>query len=247
MRVGIFDSGIGGLTVLHTLLNKYPNNEYIYYGDTLNLPYGTKTKEQLLELSDKDVKFLINKNVDIIIIACGTVSSNCLDYLNNKYNIKIFDIISPTLEYLNNSNYQNIGVIATNRTIDSHIFKNNLNKNIYEINTPELVPIIESDNLDNLENILDTYLKEYKNKIDILVLGCTHYPIIYNNINKYLNNKISLLDMSIPLINKLSNNNISNNKKSINIYYSKISDILINNTKRILNQENINIIEDNSN
>ena len=247
MRIGIFDSGIGGLTVLKTLINKYPNNEYIYYGDTLNLPYGTKTKEQLLELSDKDVKFLINKNVDIIIIACGTVSSNCLDYLNNKYNIKIFDIISPTLEYLNNSNYQNIGVIATNRTIDSHIFKNNLNKNIYEINTPELVPIIESDNLDNLENILDKYLKEYKNKIDILVLGCTHYPIIYNNINKYLNNKISLLDMSIPLINKLSNNNISNNKKSINIYYSKISDILINNTKRILNQDNINIYEDNSN
>ena len=247
MRIGIFDSGIGGLTVLKTFIEKYPNNEYIYYGDTLNLPYGTKTKEQLLELSDKDVKFLINKNVDIIIIACGTVSSNCLDYLNNKYNIKIFDIISPTLEYLNNSNYQNIGVIATNRTIDSHIFKNNLNKNIYEINTPELVPIIESDNLDNLENILDTYLKEYKNKIDILVLGCTHYPIIYNNINKYLNNKISLLDMSIPLINKLSNNNISNNKKSINIYYSKISDILINNTKRILNQDNINIYEDNSN
>ena len=246
MRIGIFDSGIGGLTVLKTFIEKYPNNEYIYYGDTLNLPYGTKTKEQLLELSDKDVKFLINKNVDIIIIACGTVSSNCLDYLNNKYNIKIFDIISPTLEYLNNSNYQNIGVIATNRTIDSHIFKNNLNKNIYEINTPELVPIIECDNLDNLENILDKYLKEYKNKIDILVLGCTHYPIIYNNINKYLNNKISLLDMSIPLINKLSNN-ISNNKKNINIYYSKISDILIKNTKRILNQDNINIYEDNSN
>ena len=86
MRVGIFDSGIGGLTVLHTLLNKYPNNEYIYYGDTLNLPYGNKTKEQLIKLSDKDVQFLISKNVDIIIIACGTVSSNCLDYLKNKYN-----------------------------------------------------------------------------------------------------------------------------------------------------------------
>ena len=247
MRVGIFDSGIGGLTVLKTFIKEYPNNEYIYFGDTLNLPYGNKTKEQLLELADKDVEFLINKNVDIIIIACGTVSSNCLDHLKNKYNIKIFDIISPTLEYLNNSNHQNIGVIATNRTIDSHIFKNNVNKNVYEINTPELVPLIENNNLDNIENLLDNYLKEYKNKIDILVLGCTHYPVIYNNINKYLNNKISLLDMSIPLINKISNKNLSNNKKSINIYYSKISDILIKNTKRILNQENINIFEDNSN
>jgi len=247
MRVGIFDSGIGGLTVLKTFIKEYPNNEYIYYGDTLNLPYGNKTKKELIELSDKDVAFLIDKNVDIIIIACGTISSNCLDYLKNKYNIPIYDIISPTLEYLNNSTYQNIGVIATNRTIDSHIFKNSLNKNIYEINTPQLVPLIESSNLDNIENILDNYLKEYKNKIDILILGCTHYPIIYNNINKYLNNSVSLLDMSIPLINKLSNNSLSSNKQIISIYYSKISDILIKNTKRILNQDNINIIEDNSN
>lgn len=243
MRVGIFDSGIGGLTVLHTLLNKYPNNEYIYYGDTLNLPYGNKTKEQLIKLSDKDVQFLISKNVDIIIIACGTVSSNCLDYLKNKYNIPIYDIISPTIDYLNKSNYQNIGIIATNRTIDSHIFKNNINKNIYEINTPELVPIIENNNLDNLDNILDIYLKEYKNKIDILVLGCTHYPIISNYIDKYLNNKVKLLDMSTLLLDKLKQDNTS----SINIYYSKINNTLIENTKRILNINNINIIEDNSN
>ena len=243
MRVGIFDSGIGGLTVLHTLLNKYPNNEYIYYGDTLNLPYGNKTKEQLIKLSDKDVQFLISKNVDIIIIACGTVSSNCLDYLKNKYNIPIYDIISPTIDYLNKSNYQNIGIIATNRTIDSHIFKNNINKNIYEINTPELVPIIENNNLDNLDNILDIYLKEYKDKLDILVLGCTHYPIISNYINKYLNNKVKLLDMSTLLLDKLKQDNTS----SINIYYSKINNTLIENTKRILNIENINIIEDNSN
>lgn len=243
MRVGIFDSGIGGLTVLHTLLNKYPNNEYIYYGDTLNLPYGNKTKEQLIKLSDKDVQFLISKNVDIIIIACGTVSSNCLDYLKNKYNIPIYDIISPTIDYLNKSNYQNIGIIATNRTIDSHIFKNNINKNIYEINTPELVPIIENNNLDNLDNILDIYLKEYKDKLDILVLGCTHYPIISNYIDKYLNNKVKLLDMSTLLLDKLKQDNTS----SINIYYSKINNTLIENTKRILNINNINIVEDNSN
>ena len=243
MRVGIFDSGIGGLTVLHTLINEYPNNEYIYYGDTLNLPYGNKTKEQLLELSNKDVEFLISKNVDIIIIACGTVSSNCLDYLKNKYNIPIYDIISPTIDYLNKSNYQNIGVIATNRTIDSHIFKNNINKNLYEINTPELVPIIENNDLDNLDNVLDIYLGEYRDKIDILVLGCTHYPIIYNYIDKYLNNKVKLLDMSMLILDKLKQDNIS----SINIYYSKINDILIENTKRILNIENINITEDNTN
>lgn len=244
MRIGIFDSGIGGLTVLKTLINKYPNNEYIYYGDTLNLPYGTKTKEQLLELSDKDVKFLINKNVDIIIIACGTVSSNCINYLNNKYNIKIYDIISPVIKYLNNSNYNNIGIIATNRTIDSHIFKNNLNKekNIYEIATPDLVPLIENNNLFKINDTLDKYLSKYKDKIDILVLGCTHYPTIYNHINKYLSNKVILLDMSIPLLNNISINN--SNNKLIQIYYSKLSDTIKDNTKRILELDNIDIYEE---
>ena len=239
MKIGIFDSGIGGLTVLKTLINKYPNNEYIYYGDTINLPYGNKTIEELQELSSKDVEFLINKQVDIIIIACGTVSSNCLDYLKNKYQTPIYDIISPTINYLNNSRHTNIGIIATNRTIDSHIFKNNLNKekNIYEIATPDLVPLIENNNLFKINDILDKYLSKYKDKIDILVLGCTHYPSIYNHINKYLNNKIKLLDMSIPLSDKLSINN--NNKQSIKIYYSKLSNTIIDNTKRILELDNI--------
>ena len=237
MRVGVFDSGIGGLTVLKTLIKKHPNNEYIYYGDTLNLPYGNKTKEELQELSSKDVEFLLSKNVDIIIIACGTVSSNCLEYLKTKYKIPIYDIISPTIEYLNNNKYQNIGIIATDRTIDRHIFKNNLNKNVYEIKTPELVPIIESNNLNNIDDILNKYLNNYKGKIDILVLGCTHYPVIYNSINKYLNNKVELLDMSNLLLDKLYNDKLA----SINVYYSKISNTLIENTKRILDIDNIDI------
>ena len=237
MRVGVFDSGIGGLTVLKTLINKYPKNDYIYYGDTLNLPYGSKTKEELLELSKNDVEFLLSKNVDIIIIACGTVSSNCLTYLKDNYSIPIYDIISPTIKYLNNSNKTSIGIIATERTIDSHIFKNNLQKEVYEIKTKKLVPLIENNNLENINTILDEYLKEYKNKIDILVLGCTHYPIIKEYINNYFNNKIEILDMSYPLLDKLKEDSTS----SINIYFSKLNDTIIENTKRILNKENINI------
>ena len=237
MRIGVFDSGIGGLTVLKNLIDRYPKNEYIYYGDTLNLPYGSKTKEELQELSKCDVEFLLSKNVDIIIIACGTVSSNCLTYLKDNYSIPIYDIISPTIKYLNNSNKTSIGIIATNATIDSHIFKNNIQKEVYEIKTPKLVPLIENNNLENINNILDEYLKEYQNKIDILVLGCTHYPIIKDHINNYFNNKIELLDMSYPLLDKLTEDITSN----INIYFSKISNDTIENTKRILNIDNINI------
>lgn len=239
MRVGVFDSGIGGLTVLKNLYMHYPNNEYVYFGDTLNLPYGNKTKEELEKLSTKDIEFLLDKKVDIIIVACGTVSSNCIEYLKSKYQIPIYDIISPTIKYLNNSNYNNIGIIATNKTIDSHIFKNNLNKSIYEIKTPDFVPIIENNRYSELDYTIDSYLKEYKDKIDLLVLGCTHYPIIKDNLNKYFNNKIELLDMSYPLLEKLTDDNIS----SIKIYYSKLNETIINNTKKILDIDNLSIEE----
>jgi len=239
MRVGVFDSGIGGLTVLKNLYKHYPNNDYIYYGDTLNLPYGSKTKDELNKLSNQDVEFLLEKEVDLIIIACGTVSSNCLDYLKSKHQVPIYDIINPTIDYLNNSSYTNIGIIATERTIDSQIFKNNLNKNVYEIKTPLLVPIIENNQFDKLDKVIDIYLKDYANKIDILVLGCTHYPIIKDNINKYLGNKVELLDMSEPLLTKLKDDDTS----SITIYFSSLNDMIIENTKKILELDNLNIYE----
>ena len=105
MRIGLFDSGIGGLTVLRTLKRKYPLNDYIYYGDTKNLPYGDKSINELKELASNNMEFLLSKNVDMIIIACGTVSSNCLDYLKNKYSVPIISVIEPTINYLNKSNY----------------------------------------------------------------------------------------------------------------------------------------------
>lgn len=240
MKVGIFDSGIGGLTVLKRIIEKYPNNEYIYYGDTLNVPYGTKTINELKQLSSNDVEFLISKNVDIIIIACGTISSNCIDYLNNKYNIPIYDIINPTIKHLNNSNYNNIGIIATDRTIDSHIFKKNLNnKFVYEIKTSKLASLIENNQLKDINNILDEYLSPYKDKLDLLVLGCTHYPIIKDIISNYFNNKIDILEMSDMLLDKVSNGNNLN----VDIYYSKLDNLVIKNTKRILKIDNINIYQ----
>src|SRR5574344_1025860 len=98
MRVGIFDSGLGGLTILKKLIDEKPNNEYIYYGDTMNLPYGNKSMEELLSISDSIIKFLINEKVDIILIACGTISSSIYDNIKDNYNIKIVDIIIPIVE-----------------------------------------------------------------------------------------------------------------------------------------------------
>lgn len=235
MKIGLFDSGIGGLTVLKALKEKYPYNEYIYYGDTLNVPYGNKTKDELLKLAKRNIAFLKKFNIDKIIIACGTVSSNCLNYLKENYNIKIQDIITPTIEYLNNSHYQNIGVIATSATINSHVFKNNINKNVYEIETPKLVPLIESNNMENIKKVLSEYLDKYIDKIDALVLGCTHYPIIKKYIASVLPKNIDIIDMS-DLIS------IENNgTPKTSIYFSKLDDIIIKNVKAILNNNDIDI------
>lgn len=231
MKIGVFDSGIGGLTVLRRLIDKYPNNEYIYYGDTKNIPYGDKSIDELKVLASNIVDFLISKNVDMIVIACGTVSSNLSDYLKEKYSVKIVDIISPVINYLNNSEYEKIGVIATNATINSKVFSKSLNKDIKEVACPMFVPIIESNNLSELENSFNTYLNDLKDR-DIVVLGCTHYPIIKDEISDYLGNNIKLLDMA-ECISDITNEG----KASIELYFSKIDDKLINNVNSILGKK----------
>lgn len=230
MKIGVFDSGIGGLTVLKRLIDKYPNNEYIYYGDTKNIPYGDKSTEELKVLASNIVEFLISKNVDMIVIACGTVSSNLSNYLKEKYNIKIVDIISPVINYLNNSEYEKIGVIATNATINSKIFSKSLNKDIKEVACPMFVPIIESNNLSELENAFNTYLNDLNDR-DIIVLGCTHYPLISNEINKYFDNNIKLLDMA-ECISDITNEG----KSSVDLYFSMIDIKLLNNIDSILKE-----------
>ena len=227
MRIGVFDSGIGGLTVLKTLIKKYPNNEYIYYGDTKNLPYGNKSIEELKELSSNIIEFLLKKEVDIIVIACGTISSNLSSYLREKYNIQIIDIISPVINFLNNSNYKNIGVIATQATVNSKIFSKNVKKNIKEVACPMFVPIIENNQKEELNIYFKKYLDDLK-YCDLIVLGCTHFPLIKEELSKYLN--IKLLDMS-ECIDNMNNEGES----KVELYFSKLDDNIINNVKNILN------------
>lgn len=223
MRVGVFDSGIGGLTVLKKLKEKYPLNDYIYVGDNLNVPYGTKSKQELLKLSIDIIEFLINKKVDVIVIACGTVSSNVYLELKEKYKIKIIDIISPTIEYLKKSNYKNILVFATQATINSHIFKNNLD-NVIEEACVEFVPLIENGYVESID--MKNAIKKHIKESDIIVLGCTHYPLIRHLINK------ETIDMADNII--LDSNN-GNGKTEY--YFSKIDDKLIKNVKMIMKED----------
>lgn len=230
MRIGVFDSGIGGINVLSCIRQKYPNNDYIYFGDTKNLPYGDKSIDELFKLAREAINFLLTKNVDIIIIACGTISSNCYDKLKNEYNIPIYDIISPTIDYLNNSAYDNIGVIGTKRTIESNIFFIP-NKKVLMKSTPSFVPIIENDEIDHKAEEIMNELNEFKDS-DILVLGCTHYPSL-NKVIKKMN--IKTLDMGEVLTQKIKINNEGNGK--CELYFSLISVNLIQNINKILGND----------
>ncbi len=229
MKIGMFDSGLGGLTILEEFVKKYPNNTYIYYGDTKNLPYGNKSKEELLNLVSSIISFFNQNHVDLIIIACGTISSTCLEEIKKMTNIPVYDIITPTIAYLKKLSITNIAIFATQATINTHVFKAGLqNKNITEIATTELVPMIENNNID-----IDI-IKKYCNLItttDVLVLGCTHYPLIKEYLTMYLPN-VLILNMAFPLLDslKLSNNGIN----KVNLYFSKVDKLLENNIKKNL-------------
>lgn len=229
MKIGLFDSGVGGLNVLSEFIKKYPNNTYYYYGDTKNVPYGEKNKETLLKLSSNIIKFFEEKQVDLIIIACGTVSSSCYHDLKKLTHVKVLDIITPTINYLNKINFSKVLVFGTKRTIESHIFKERLNSNVHEVMTPEFVPMIESFGIDT--NIIKQYCMG-KSDYDALVLGCTHYPILIPEFKKYFSHDILLVDMGKCLVNSL---NITNNSElCVNLYFTKIDDNLKKNINNII-------------
>ena len=233
MKIGMFDSGIGGLTVLKEFIKKYPNNHYIYYGDTKNLPYGTKEKEELLKLVKPIISFFAKQKVNLIIIACGTISSTCFSELKKMTTIPIYDIITPTINYLNHNNYKSLAIFATNRTIESHVFKDKLiAKEVLEIKTPEFVPMIENNKLDL--SILKNYCLQVLNH-DILILGCTHYPLLINELTKYLS--LPILNMAIPLLNSIEISNDTNFK--LELYFTKIDTNLINNIQKIIKESYI--------
>ena len=238
MRIGVFDSGLGGIATLKDLIKYKPNNEYIYFGDTINLPYGEKTKEQLKEYADKIIKFLKEKEVDLIIIACGTISSNVYEEIKDKYNIPIYDIINPICNFLEHK-CDNVLLLATSMTIKSKVFKDKLelkNIKVYDKECPMFVPIIEGKEED-IYKYIDEYLNEYRNKnIDLIIPGCTHYPLISKELENYLD--VPVLDIGYIIASSLD---IKDSKKGIEIYFSKIDESLKENVKKIIGDIDIKL------
>ncbi len=187
-KIGVFDSGLGGLVITTALIKALPQYDYLYLGDTAHLPYGDKTSGRILKYTLDSISYLIKQDCKLIIIACNTATSICLRYIQQKFipsnapDVKVLGVIIPTVEVALSSEEKKVGVIATQATINSHIYQTELQKinpniDVIEQATPRLVPLIEQNNFKEMEDIIKQYLSQLRG-VESLILGCTHYPLI---------------------------------------------------------------------
>jgi glutamate racemase len=202
--IGIFDSGVGGLTVAHAIKQILPGESLIYFGDTAHLPYGDKSAEAIKYYSHKITEFLLEHDSKVILIACNSASASAFDSLKKEYNNKtiIIDVIDPVVAYIGTRDFKKIGVIGTKRTISSGTYESKLKEispstAVVSLATPLLVPMIEEGFIfDDISNaIIRAYLSDQSlSGIQALILGCTHYPIIKNQISKIFNFNVEVVD-----------------------------------------------------
>jgi glutamate racemase len=227
--IGIFDSGVGGLTVAQAIKQILPGESIVYFGDTAHLPYGDKSEESIRYYSGKITEFLLDHNSKVVLVACNSASASAFDTLREEFGSRIIliDVIDPVVDYLSTRNFPRVGIIGTKRTISSGTYEQKLavkspGTRVVSLATPLLVPMIEEGFIfDDISNaIIRTYLSsEILAGIQALVLGCTHYPIIRNQINKFYNFNIEIVDsariVSLVLRDTLEKNNLLNDSGKI--------------------------------
>ena len=232
--IGIFDSGIGGLTIAHALKEKLPNENIIYFGDTEHLPYGEKSKTAIQNFSKKITQFLLDKNCKTIIIACNSASSVAYQSVKEiAGNTPVFNVIQPVIdEVVKQCSEYKIGVIGTKATIQSNSYEKKIkalcsSAKVLSLATPLLAPMIEEGfiNEDISHTIIANYLsnKQLAN-IDHLILACTHYPLIHQEIKDYYKGSVKVIDSANIVVehiaNKLKKDNLlSNNIKAEHHFY----------------------------
>ncbi len=212
--IGVFDSGLGGLTVVKEIIKALPHEDIVYLGDTARVPYGTRSQEVVTQFAKEDAQFLLKKGVKCIVIACNTASAFAYDYLVKTFNLPIFDVISSASEKALELGGNQIGVIGTRGTIDSKAYNKKLGQKLLTLACPLFVPLIEEGEIEGaiIKSIVKKYLQYFKGKpLKVLILGCTHYPIIKPEIERYLGSKILYIDPGKEVATKL-NEYLSANK-----------------------------------
>jgi len=201
--IGVFDSGLGGLTAVKQISKELPNENIIYFGDTGRVPYGTRSKETIVKYSKNDVNFLISKDVKVVVIACGTASSVALPIIKKDYPLPIIGVVEATAHAaVKATKNGKIGIIGTPGTIKSGAYEAAIKEIMPECETykkacPLFVPLVENGHFETqvARLITEEYLDEIKKEgVDTLILGCTHYPLLKKTIGKFMGDTVTLID-----------------------------------------------------
>lgn len=209
--IGVFDSGLGGLTIVRALRKLLPHEAIVYFGDIARLPYGTKSREQIKRFSVENTRFLQDRGVKAVVIACNSSASAAYLHLKKHFALPVVDVISPAVEAaLAATRSGRIGVIGTSATVDSKAYQKALTRRrgirVFSAPCPLFVPIVEEGMTDNpvAAAMVRYYLEPLRRRgIDTLILGCTHYPLLKKQIARFMGPKVKLIDSAGPCVKKL--------------------------------------------
>ena len=249
--IGLFDSGIGGTSIWKEVHSLLPNENTIYLADSINAPYGLKTKEEIIALSCKNTELLLELNCKIIIVACNTATTNAIQELRAKYKVPFIGIEPAIKPAALQSKTQTIGILATKGTLNSELFHksvaNHPDVKIIEQIGHGLVQLIENGDINSpeMEELLKSYLTPMIEKnIDFLVLGCSHYPYLIPQIKKIISEHVQIIDsgeaVAKQTLNILRQNNLLNNanKKSSQIFYTnsepEVLETILNHQEKVI-------------
>ncbi len=211
--IGVFDSGIGGLTVLHQIIAALPRENTVYLGDTARAPYGTKSVDTVLRYSFENSEFLVEKGVKIVVVACNTSTAVALEPLKSKLAISVVGVIEPGVRRaIASTRNKKVGVIGTEATIQSGAYTRALKASdssieVYSRACPLFVPLVEEGWTDNavVHMTVKAYLESLKQSgIDTLILGCTHYPLLKKAIRKFMGNGVRLVDSAEEIADEVA-------------------------------------------
>lgn len=222
--IGVFDSGVGGLTVAREIMRHLPNEKIIYFGDTARVPYGSKSKETIVHYSKQIIRFLQSNNVKAIVIACNTASALALEEVSKEVNVPVIGVVIPGARAaIRETTSKNVAVVATEATINSQLYTKIMESEDEGIRVlskacPLFVPIVEEGLAKHkiADDMIEYYLKSMKEtKVDTLILGCTHYPLLRSRIRMYMGEELRLVnpayETTMDLKELLNANNIANN------------------------------------
>ena len=258
--IGFFDSGLGGLTSIPNLFENMPHERVIYFGDTARTPYGSKAVSTIRQYAFQIADFLVSKDVKMLVIACNTISATCLDDLRKAFpDIPIVGIIDQAAEAVASkcTEKNNIGIIATKATISSGDYREKIKKldgslKVVEKATPAFVPLIEEGIIENeiMDLTIHYYMDEFieENRIDTLILGCTHYPLIKDNISRIypdlqiINPSREILTPVMKILKETDSLATERNDRENIFYASDLSENFSNMIQKILETERSDLI-----